>query len=331
MSEVKRLRLADLNDEQFECLRDNNRRAEAHRMIDDLEARCGYDVERIRATLPPLGAFRKIVESYTFMTEVQTGGNCTAVRIPCNDGAYLLVTDLSDPVVPKDDAEVVLVGRYTDGDSEPADITRALPASEFGPREVRTDDLRQVIDTALGVRAEPSRPSARGAAGTRGAAAAPDRVPGGPEALPARGPYRIEPDQVSQGCQLAIVDAAGQVLARTPECPEFGAPEQARDWRNAAQLACAWTLREALEEIETVDRQLDEAQVVPTAHHYDEVVAMAIGALTRMRALEAEVLARHRDAAGSRQARPSGTEPSNEQDDEQDAEAEDSQDLGPDR
>ena len=58
MSEVKRLRLADLNDEQFACLRDHNRRAEAHRMLDDLEARCGYDVERIRATLPPLGTFR---------------------------------------------------------------------------------------------------------------------------------------------------------------------------------------------------------------------------------------------------------------------------------
>ncbi|MHB1869628.1 MAG: hypothetical protein ACYCT1_02070 [Steroidobacteraceae bacterium] len=325
MSEVKRLRLADLNDEQFACLRDHNRRAEAHRMLDDLEARCGYDVERIRATLPPLGTFREIVESYTFMTEVGTGGNCTAVRIPCDDGTYLLITDLSDPVVPADDAEVVLVGRYTDSDNEPVDITRDLPASGIGPREVRTGDLRHVIDTALGLRAEPSRPAARGAA------AATQRVPGRSEMQVARGPYRIEPDQASQGCQLAIVSADGEVLARTPECPEFGAPEQAQDWRNGAQLAAAWTLREALEEIETFDRQLDEGQVVPTANHYNEVVTIAIGALTRMRALEAEVLARHREAAGSRQALPSVTDPSNEQDEEQDTEAEDSQDLGPGR
>lgn len=322
MSEAKRLRLADLNDEQFACLRDHNRRAEAHRMLDDLEARCGYDVERIRATLPPLGAFREIVESYTFMTEVGTGGNCTAVRIPCDHGTYLLITDLMDPVVPKDDAEVVLVGRYTDGDNEPVDITRDLPASGIGPREVRTSDLQHVIDTALGLRPDQVRPEARGATDTRGAAAVPEGVSDRPEVQPARGPYRIEPDQASHGCQLAIVDVDGEVLARTPECPEFGAPEQARDWRNAAQLAAGWTLRAALEEIETLDRQLDEGRVSPTATHYNEVVTIAIGALTRVRALEAEVLARHREAAAKR------AEPSHEQDEEQDTEPEDGQDLG---
>jgi len=252
MSEAKRLRLADLNDEQFACLRDYSRRAEAHRMLDDLRDRVGYDVERVRATLPPLGAVRKIVESYTFMTEVRTGGNCAAVRIPCDDGTYLLITDLSDPVVPADDAEVVLVGRYTDGDNEPVDITRDLPAGELGPREVRTEDLQHVIDTAIGRSAETSRT----AAAERGS----DRQ----QLEVARGPYRVEPDQASQGCQLAIVDDAGQVLARTRQCPEFGAPEQARDWRNAAQLAAGWTLREALEEIETFDRQLDNGRVAPT-------------------------------------------------------------------
>ena len=300
MSEMKRLRLADLNDEQFECLRDHNRRAEAHRMLDDLEARCGYDVERIRATLPPLGTFREIVESYTFMSEVDTGGNCTAVRIPCAHATYLLITDLVDPVVPKDEAEVVLVGRYREGDNEPVDITRDLPASGIGPREVRTSDLARVIDIAIGFSPDRMRPDVRDATAPRGAA-------------PARGPYCIEPDQVSQGCQLAIVAADGEVLARTPECSEFGVPEQEQDWRNAAQLAAGWTLRAALEEIETFDRQLDESQVVPTANHYNEVVALAIGALSRMRALEAEVLARHREAAAKR------VEPSNEQDDEQGA------------
>ena len=192
MSEVKRLRLADLNDAQFACLRDHNRRAEAHRMLDDLRDRVGYDVERVRATLPTLGAFREIVESYTFMTEVGTGGNCTAVRIPCDNGTYLLITDLSDPVVPADDAEVVLVGRYTDGDNEPMDITRDLPASELGPREVTTGDLQHVIDTALGLTTE------------REAAAVPERASDLPDLEAAQGPYRIEADQASHGCQLAI-------------------------------------------------------------------------------------------------------------------------------
>ena len=99
----------------------------------------------------------------------------------------------------------------------------------------------------------------------------------------------------------------------TAPCPSrHPAPHQARDWRNAAQLAAGWTLREALEEIETFDRQLDEGRVIPTATHYNEVVTMAIGALTRMRALEAEVLARHHEATAKR------AEPSNEQDEEQD-------------
>ncbi len=260
------------------------------------------------------------------MTEVETGGNYTAVRIPCDDGTHLLITDLSDPLVPKDDAEVVLVGRYTDGDNVPVDITRSLPASGIGPREVRTRDLQHVIDSAVGFRpdqlrmGEPFRPVAGGAmgtcgaTGTRGAAPAPERGAGRPEVEPARGPYRIEPDQASQGCQLAIVGVDGEVLARTPDSPEFGASEQARDWRNAAQLAAGWMLREALEEIERFDRQLDEGRVIPTATHYNEVVAIAIGALTRMRALEAEVLARHREATAKR------AEPSDEQDEEQDDE-----------
>ena len=278
MSEAKPLRLGDLNEEELECLADPLRRAEAHRMLDDLEARCGYDAETIRATLPPRGAFREIVESYTFMTEVGTGGNCTAVRIPCEDGTYLLITDLNDPVVPADDAEVVLVGRYTEGDNEPADITRDLPASKLGPREVRTGDLQHVIDTALGFTAAPSRPAGRGAG------AACERAPDRPGVEAAQGPYRVEIDQASHGCQLAIVDAAGEVLARTPECGEFGAPEQARDWRNAAELASAWTMREALQEIESLDWRRG------IRHYHSEVIRTAREALQRARDMEQAAL-----------------------------------------
>ena len=141
MSQSKPLRLADLNDEQFACLRDHNRRAEAHRMLDDLEARCGYDVEKIRALLPPLGRFRAVVETYTFMREVDTGGGNMAVQIPCPDGTHVLLTD-AEHGLPADDAQVVLVSRYRDTE----------PVCE--PKEVRIEDLERVIDGAL------DRPSA---------------------------------------------------------------------------------------------------------------------------------------------------------------------------
>jgi len=65
--------------------------------------------------------------------------------------------------------------------------------------------------------------------------------------------------------------------------------------------------------------------VAPTAKHYNEVVTIAIGALTRMRALEAEVLARHHDASASREAQPYVT---GGQDEGLDSEAEESEDLG---
>ncbi len=294
MNENKRLRLSDLNDEQVGCLRDHNRRAEAHRMLDDLRDRVGYDVERVRATLPRLGAFREIVESYALMTEVGTGGNCTAVRIPCDDGTYLLITDLSDPVVPADDAEVVLVGRYTDGDNEPVDITRDLPASEFGPREVRTCDLEGAIDTALGLTTD------RRAAGVRrgtASARALNQTDVDVEGMAiAEGPYRIEPDQASQGCQLAIVSAAGEVLARTPKCPEFGAPEQAQDWCNAAQLASVWTLRHALEEIEAFDQLREYSKTARPADDYSEVARLARSALHQARDMR-KTAAEHARAA----------------------------------
>jgi hypothetical protein len=132
----KRLRLVDLDDEQFACLRDYNRRAEAHGMLDDLRDRCGYDVDALRATLPPLGRFRAIVETYTFMTEVDTGGGCRAVQIPCPDGTHLLLTDQALGL-PEDDARIVLVSRYRGGER----VAEALA--------VPVENLEQVIDSAL--------------------------------------------------------------------------------------------------------------------------------------------------------------------------------------
>ena len=112
-------------------------------MLDDLRDRCGYDVDALRVTFPPLGRFRAIVETYTFMTEVDTGGGCMAVQIPCPDGTHLLLTD-PELGLPEDDAQVVLVSRYRGAE-------RVGEASE-----VSIENLERVIDTALN-RANPSR------------------------------------------------------------------------------------------------------------------------------------------------------------------------------
>ena len=148
MSESKRLQLVDLNDEQFACLRDYNRRAAAHGMLDDLRDRCGYDVDALRATLPPLGRFRAVIKKYPDAKETTTGGNCTAIQIACADGTYLLLTDPRDAMSPEDDAETVCVSRHND--QGPVAITPDLRGDEDGTVEVPVEDLSPVIDAAMG-------------------------------------------------------------------------------------------------------------------------------------------------------------------------------------
>lgn len=145
----KRLRLADLDDEQVACLRDYNRRAEAHGMLDDLRDRCGYDVDTVRATLPPLGRFRTVIEKYPEAKETTTGGNRTAIEIACADGTYLLLTDPRDAMSPQDDAETVCVSRHND--QGPVAITPDLRGDEDGTVEVPVEDLARVIDAAMGL------------------------------------------------------------------------------------------------------------------------------------------------------------------------------------
>ena len=144
MSKTKKLRISDLTGEQLECLRDTNRRAEAHGMLDDLRDRCGYDVEALRATLPPLGAFREVIEKYTERYESTTGGGCMALTLPCRDGTYIQITDTDGTHIPEDDEREVLVGRY---DAEgPIDLTPGRPVGEEGCVEVPTGEMEALID-----------------------------------------------------------------------------------------------------------------------------------------------------------------------------------------
>ena len=141
---MKVLSVEDLVGEQIECLRDWERRGEAHRMLDDLRDRVGYDVEALRATLPPRSKLREVIESYTHRYEFTTGGGCMAIGIPCVDGSYVQITDLDGSAIPEDADEVVLVGRY---DSEgPLDLTADRPVGEEGCIEVSVEELEALID-----------------------------------------------------------------------------------------------------------------------------------------------------------------------------------------
>lgn len=138
------LTLDQLTDEQRACLQDVNRRAEAHGMLDDLRDREGFNVDALRATLPPLGRVRAIIETYTNMREHHTGGGCMAYMQPLDDGGYLLITDAEDAAIPADDAETVAVGHYDCKGSE------AEYPETGGSIVIPTAELEAWIDERLG-------------------------------------------------------------------------------------------------------------------------------------------------------------------------------------
>lgn len=141
---MKVLGIEDLTSEQRACLHDRERRGEAHRMLDDLRDRVGYDVETLRAGLPPWSKLREVIESYSHRYEFTTGGGCMAIGIPCADGSYVQITDLDGSAIPEDTAEAVLVGRY---DSEgPLDLSADRPVGEEGCIEVSVEELEALID-----------------------------------------------------------------------------------------------------------------------------------------------------------------------------------------
>ncbi len=93
------------------------------------------------------GKFRAVIEKYREAKETTTGGNCTAIQIPCADGTYLLLTDPRDAMSPQDDAETVCVSRYNDQGT--VAITPDLHGGEDGTVEVPVEDLARVIDAAI--------------------------------------------------------------------------------------------------------------------------------------------------------------------------------------
>lgn len=100
---------------------------------------------------------------------------------------------------------------------------------------------------------------------------------------PLRSPWVVQPDAGSHGRQLAVVNTAtGAILARTPECSEYGARGQIADMANAELMALApvlhktvWEVEKALQQIERFDRRMGQEERVPTGEDYNEVLASA--------------------------------------------------------
>lgn len=136
----------DLTQEQAQCLQDRNRRGEAHAMLDDLRDRCGFDVEALRADLPPYGLFRVVVERFTGLQEHTTGGGCMALAIPCADGSRIEITDIDGIGIPEDGDARVLVGRWT-GDGPLGYLTKDRPTGDAGSLEV---DVEEELESVLG-------------------------------------------------------------------------------------------------------------------------------------------------------------------------------------
>lgn len=60
--------------------------------------------------------------------------------------------------------------------------------------------------------------------------------------------WSVVPEQESHGACLCIQDnERGVIIARTPECSEYGAPEQKQDAINAAKMAAAPEMLAALQ------------------------------------------------------------------------------------
>ena len=102
---------------------------------------------------PAQGQFRAVIEKYPQAKETTTGGDCTAIQIPCEDGTRLLLTDPRDGMSPEADAELVCVSRHN-GWGAIRDITPDLRAGEDGTVEVPVSELERVIDSAMRHRCE---------------------------------------------------------------------------------------------------------------------------------------------------------------------------------
>lgn len=71
--------------------------------------RCAESTNRTSMSSTTIAELREL---YVNLQEWHSGGNCVALRHPCDDGGYLLITDSGGLQIPADDPIEVYVGRY---------------------------------------------------------------------------------------------------------------------------------------------------------------------------------------------------------------------------
>jgi hypothetical protein len=130
-----------ITSDQRACYCDPARFAEAHNMLDDMEARLGFDVLVPRTLLG--SKIKTLLVTYPNLSEISTGGNCTALSHPIDGPAvatvgYLLITEVYDALAPNDSAEFVNVGVYMHAGDD--DV-------ETKSETIRLDDLPAWIES----------------------------------------------------------------------------------------------------------------------------------------------------------------------------------------
>lgn len=104
--------------------------AEAHGMLNDLEARCGFDVTLARAALGSRVANWRA--TFPGLMTWETGGGCYAWRHELPDGKFALVTCADDCTAPTDSDERIAVGVYTsDGYADGLGDVEEVLADDF--------------------------------------------------------------------------------------------------------------------------------------------------------------------------------------------------------
>jgi hypothetical protein len=78
----------------------------------------------------PLPTIEWLCERFPGLKPSGTGGNCTALRLDCEDGSYILVTDRDEPRVPRDDATSAHIARYAANIDE-IESSESLSAKEL--------------------------------------------------------------------------------------------------------------------------------------------------------------------------------------------------------
>lgn len=106
-----------IDSEQYDCFINANelggRFAEAHGMLNDMEARLGFDSEAIDYARTALGSIvGQWFDAFPSLIVQHTGGGATCAELILTDGRIVMLTSNDDAALPTDSDEIIAVGCY---------------------------------------------------------------------------------------------------------------------------------------------------------------------------------------------------------------------------